>query len=161
MLEVSIGTGWLMSRYAGRVEATGVDLNPEMIAIARRNLNRAGVRAELRQADVESLPFADEQFDTVVNTMSFSGYPDAARAMSEMRRVLHPGGRLVLIDVNYPSDGNRLGAALVGMWKRSGDLIRAVDRLLAAFGFQVREREIGGWGSVHLYIAAKPERAEP
>lgn len=155
VLEVSFGTGWLLTRYAGRVEASGVDLNSKMVAIARRNLERAGVRAELRQANVESLPFADSRFDTVVNTMSFSGYPDGARAMSELRRVLRPGGRLVLIDVNYPGDGNRLGTALVGIWRRSGDLIRDMSRLLRGFGFQVDEREIGGWGSVHLYVATK------
>ncbi len=155
VLEVSFGTGWLLTRYAGRVEASGVDLNAKMVAITRRNLERAGVRAELQQANVESLPYADGRFDTVVNTMSFSGYPDGGRAMSELRRVLRPGGRLVLIDVNYPSDGNRLGAALVSMWKRSGDLIRDMDRLLGEFGFRVREREIGGWGSIHLYVAIK------
>ncbi len=155
VLEVSVGTGWLLSRYAGWVEASGVDLNPKMIAIARRNLERAGVHAELRQANVESLPFPDGRFDTVVNTMSFSGYPDGERSMAELYRVLRPGGRLVLIDVNHPSDGNRLGTALVGMWKRSGDLIRDMPRLLGEFGFRVSEREIGGWGSVHLYIATR------
>jgi ubiquinone/menaquinone biosynthesis C-methylase UbiE len=155
VLEVSFGTGWLLTRYAGRVEASGVDLNSRMVAIARRSLDRAGVHADLQQANVESLPFADGRFDTVVNTMSFSGYPDGARAMSELHRVLRPGGRLVLIDVNYPSDGNRLGTALVGMWKRSGDLIRDLDRLFGEFGFWAREREIGGWGSVHLYVATK------
>ena len=156
VLEVSFGTGWLLTRYAGRMQASGVDLNAKMVAIARGNLDRAGVHAELRQANVESLPFADDRFDTVVNTMSFSGYPDGARAMSELRRVLRPGGRLVLIDVNYPSDGNRLGTALVGMWKRSGDLIRDMDRQFGEFGFRVSQREIGGWGSVHLYVATKP-----
>ena len=105
---------------------------------------------------MESLPFADGRFDTVVNTMSFSGYPDGARAMSELCRVARPGGRLVLIDVNYPGDGNRLGTALVSMWKRSGDLIRDMDRLLGEFGFRVCEREIGGWGSIHLY--SQPSR---
>ena len=62
-----------------------------------------------------------------------------------------------MIDVNYPSDGNRLGTALVSVWKRSGDLIRDMDRLLGEFGFRVCEREIGGWGSIHLYVATKPE----
>ncbi len=156
VLEVSFGTGWLLTQYAGRVEACGVDLNSQMVAIARRNLERAGVHAELRRATVESLPFADGRFDTVVNTMSFSGYPDGAVAMSELRRVLRPGGCLVLIDVNYPGDGNRMGTALASMWRRSGDLIRDMNRLLRKFGFRVREREIGGWGSIHLYVATKP-----
>jgi ubiquinone/menaquinone biosynthesis C-methylase UbiE len=156
VLEVSFGTGWLLTHYASRVEASGVDLNARMVAVARTNLERCGKRAELQKANVESLPFADASFDTVVNTMSFSGYPDGSKAMSELHRVLRPGGRLVLIDVNYPSEGNRLGTALVNMWKRSGDLIRDMDLVFREFGFDVREQEIGGWGSVHLYVATKP-----
>ena len=58
--------------------------------------------AQLRRADVENLPYPDGYFDTVVNTMSFSGYPNAQQAMSELHRVLHRRGRLVLIDIGYP-----------------------------------------------------------
>jgi ubiquinone/menaquinone biosynthesis C-methylase UbiE len=157
VLEVSFGTGWLLTQYAGRVEAHGVDLNQEMLAIARRNLNRVGVSAELRRGDVEALPFPDRHFDTVLNTMSFSGYPDGRRAMSELSRALRPGGRLVLIDVNYPSNGNCVGASLVHLWKCAGDLIRDMPALFGEFGFDASDEEIGGWGSVHLYIATKPE----
>lgn len=153
VLEVSFGTGWLMAQYAGRVDAHGVDLNAAMLATAQRNLDRAGVGAELRLGNVEALPYPAESFDTVVNTMSFSGYPDGAKAMSELRRVLRPGGRLVMIDVNYPRDGNRVGAALVELWKRSGDLVRDMGKLFAAHGVDATDEEIGGWGSVHLYVA--------
>ncbi len=156
VLEVSPGTGWLLSRYAGRFEAHAVDLNPELIAIARRNLRRAGVSAELRVGDVAALPYANASFDTVLNTMAFSGYPDGRRALSEMARVLRPGGRLVLIDVNYPADRNRLGRAAVELWKRSGDLIRDLAPLFAELGLDPTDREIGGFGSVHLYLATKP-----
>jgi ubiquinone/menaquinone biosynthesis C-methylase UbiE len=155
VLEVSVGTGWLMTQYAGRHEAHGVDLNPAMVKTAQRNMRRAGVRAELRQGTVEELAYPEEFFDTVVNTMSFSGYPDGAKAMSELRRVLRPGGRLVMIDVGYPSDGNRMGTALVELWKRSGDLIRDMHELFARFDLRATDAEIGGWGSVHLYVAER------
>ena len=153
VLEVSFGTGWLLTRYAGAVEAHGIELNAAMLEVARRNLSRAGVHAELRQGNVEALPHPDGCFDTVVNTMAFTGYPDAARAMSELRRVLRPGGRLVMVDVNYPSDGNRLGTLLVEAWKRAGDVIRDMPRVFDSFGFSVHEQEVGGFGSVHLYVA--------
>ena len=94
MLEVSCGTGWLLARCAERFEAHGVDLNPAMLDRARRNLERNGETAELRRANVEALPYRDELFDTVINTMSFSGYPDAEAAMSELGRELRPAGRL-------------------------------------------------------------------
>ncbi len=155
VLEVSFGTGLLLTRYAGNFETYGVDLNERMVAIAQRNLQRAGVSAELRQANVEALPYPDGHFDTVINTMAFSGYPNGQRAMSELHRVLRPQGRLVLIDVGYPHDGNRLGCMLVGIWKRSGDVIRDMAPLFESLRFDVYHEQIGGFGSVHLYVATK------
>jgi ubiquinone/menaquinone biosynthesis C-methylase UbiE len=147
---------WLLTQFAGRFETHGIDLNRDLVEIARRNLRRAGVTAELRVGNVEALPYPDGSFDTVLSTMAFSGYPDGRRALSELARVLRPGGRLVIIDVNYPSDGNCLGSALVELWKRSGDLIRDMQALFAELDLDAADREIGGFGSVHLYLAAKP-----
>jgi ubiquinone/menaquinone biosynthesis C-methylase UbiE len=157
VLEVSIGTGWLLTQYAGRYQTDGVDVNPRLLEVARRNVARAGVQADLRLADVEALPYPDATFDTVVNTMAFTGYPNGVLAAAELARVLKPGGRLVLVDINYPRDGNRLGTALVErLWKPAGDLIRDIPALLSGAGLHVRDEEIGGWGSVHHYLATKP-----
>ncbi len=141
VLEVSFGTGWLLTQYAGRYRTDGVDLNPELIAVARRNLARARVRADLVQGSVEALPYPDATFDTVVNTMAFTGYPDAPAAAAELARVLKPGGRLVLIDINYPGDANRLGTVLVDrFWKPFGDIIRDVAVVLSEAGLDVARR---------------------
>ena len=155
VLEVSFGTGWLLTQYAGRFETHGVELNLEMLDIARHNVDRARISAELQIGDVEALPYPDDHFDTVVNTMSFTGYPHAAKAMAELRRVLKPAGYLVMVDINYPRNGNRLGTALVALWRHAGDLIRDMDALFREFGFAVTDEEIGGFGSVHLYVATK------
>ena len=155
VLEVSPGTGWLLTQYAAHYEVHAIDLNRNLVEIARANLRRAGLDADIRVGDVQALPYADASFDTVLNTMAFSGYPDGRSALSEMVRVLRPGGRLVFIDVNYPSDGNRAGSALVTLWKCSGDLIRDMAALFGALGLDAVDREIGGFG-VHLYIATKP-----
>ncbi len=106
-----------------------------------------GLTADIRVGDVAELPYPDASFDTVLSTMAFSGYPDGRRALSEMVRVLRPGGMLVIIDVNYPGDRNRLGHALVELWKRSGDLIRDMATLYAELGLDAADR---GFGSVHL-----------
>ena len=70
VLEVSFGTGWLLTQYAGRFETHGIDLNEAMVAVARRNLERGGAVAELRSGNVEALPYPDDAFDTVVNTIA-------------------------------------------------------------------------------------------
>ena len=155
VLEVSFGTGHLLAQYAGRFTTHGVDYNLEMAEVARRGLRRAGVNASLVQGSVEHLPYPDESFDSIVNTMAFSGYPDGVAALSEMRRVLRSGGRLVLIDVDYPSDGNWLGTRLAEFWKWSGDLLRDKEQLLDQLAFDYTHEEIGGWGSVHLFVARK------
>ncbi len=155
VLEVSFGTGYLLMQYASRFETHGVDLNARMVAVARRNLEKSGIHADLKQGNVEQLPYADEYFDTVIDTMAFSGYPDGARAVSEIRRVLKPGGRLVLIDVNYPTDRNWLGMRLIGFWQYLGDIVRDIGKLLEDRGFDCEDREIGGFGSVHIYVCQR------
>jgi ubiquinone/menaquinone biosynthesis C-methylase UbiE len=156
VLEVSFGTGYLLTRYAGRFEAHGVDLNRRLLAVARRNLRRAGLEADLRQGNVEALPFPDGAFDTVLCTEAFSGYPDGRAAMAEMVRVLAPDGRLVIIDIGYPSDGNRLGTWLTRLWMATGDLVRDMDALFRSFGLTVSHDEIGAWGSMHRWVATRP-----
>lgn len=157
VLEVSFGTGWLLTQYADRFRTDGLDLNPAMLDVAARNLARAGKQADLRLGSVEALPYPEATFDTVVNTMAFTGYPDGAAAAAELARVLKPGGRLVLVDIAFPRDGNRRGTALVQwFWKPFGDLVRDVAPLLADAGLDVTEEEVGGWGSVHRYLAVKP-----
>jgi len=160
VLEISFGTGHLLTRYAGRFTTHGIDYNRRMAEVARKGLRRAGLEAGLVQGSVEHLPYPDESFDSIVNTMAFPGYPNGVAALSEMRRVLRSGGRLVLIDVNYPSDGNWLGTKLAEFWKFSGDLLRDMDELLDKAAFDYTHEEIGGWGSVHLFVARKQAPAE-
>jgi ubiquinone/menaquinone biosynthesis C-methylase UbiE len=155
VLEVSFGTGYLMTHYASRFEVYGIDLNARMVSVAEKNLRQARLSAQLRQGTVEDLPYEDGFFDTVVNTMAYSGYPDGAKAMAEMRRVLVSGGRLVLIDINYPADRNWVGAGLTRCWQLFGDIIRDMDRILVAHDFDYEDIEIGGFGSVHMYICQR------
>jgi ubiquinone/menaquinone biosynthesis C-methylase UbiE len=126
-----------------------------MLEIARKELHRVGVEANLVQGSVENLPYPDEPFETIVNTMAFPGYPDGVAALSEMRRVLRGNGRLVLIDVNHPSDGNWLGTGIAAFWKLSGDLLRDMEQLFDELAWEYTHEEVGGWGSVHLFIARK------
>lgn len=153
ILEVSFGTGWLLTQYADRFDVHGVELNHRMLDIAQKNLVKSGLSAKLMQGTVEALPFADKTFDTVLCTMAFSGYPNAQKALTEMVRVLKPTGRIVLIDVNYPANDNWCGAFLTRLWVRSGDLVRDMDALFETNQLRYSDEEIGGCGSIHLYVA--------
>lgn len=155
VLEVSFGTGYLLTRYARQYKTFGIDLNARLVEVANENLQAAGLKAYLQLGNVNQIPYASGVFDSVINTMAFSGYPDGSRAMGELHRVLKPGGRLVMVDVNYPHNNNRMGTMLTRIWMRFGDIIRDMDALFHRFGFAYRDEEIGGFGSVHLYIADK------
>jgi len=156
ILEISTGTGYLMSQYASQAACVGLDFNPHMVRLTRANLRAAGLVARIVQGDVSALPFPDRSVDCVVNTMAFTGYPDGSRALGEMHRVLRTGGRLVLLDIGYPNESSRIGCLMTDLWKLSGDVIRDMAALLRKFDFDFEEREVGGFGSVHLFVATKP-----
>ncbi len=160
VLEISFGTGYLISQYADRYDVYGIDYNQKMVQKAKTNLERMRLNVRIQQADVENLPYKAEAFDSVINTMSFTGYPDGVRAMAEIHRVLKKGGTLIIIDVNYPSNGNWLGTRLTRFWASFGDIIRDMDELFKRFELVYDDREIGGFGSVHLYLATKGRRGK-
>ncbi|MCP4135008.1 MAG: methyltransferase domain-containing protein [bacterium] len=153
VLEASFGTGYLISRYAGSYETYGLDYNQKMVEITQKNLDKKGIHAELVQGNVESMPYEDNFFDTIVNTMAFSGYPDADKAMSEFKRVLKKDGRLVLIDFEYPENNNSMGIKITKLMENGGDVIRDMSKVFEKYNFDYTEEEVGGFGSVHLYVA--------
>ncbi len=144
-----------MTRYASQFETYGVDLNWSMIRTTTKNLELAGLAVPLQQATVEALPYRAESFDTVVNTMAFSGYPRADQAMSEIRRVLRPGGRLVLVDMNLPEHENWIARFWLRLFLASGDILRDMGRVFSRHGFKFTDEAIGLSGSLHLYVAEK------
>lgn len=155
VLEASFGTGYLLTQYAGEFETYGIDYNEKMVSVARKNLERKDVAASIQRGDVEALPYETEIFDSIVCTMAFTGYPDGMKAMSELHRVLKKGGWLILVDIDYPANSNRLGTTIAKSFAALGDIIRDMDRIFQAFGFGYTDREIGGFGSIHLYVAQR------
>lgn len=98
VLEIAVGTGIDLPLYPSDVSITGLDLSPEMLTIARRRATGLGRDAEFVVGDAQELPFADGSFDSVVTALALCSIPDPAKAIGEMRRVLVPGGRLLLLD---------------------------------------------------------------
>jgi ubiquinone/menaquinone biosynthesis C-methylase UbiE len=145
VLEVAVGTGRNLAFYPEGVRLTGIDLSPAMLEQAREKARELGMEASLREGDAQDLPFPDEAFDTVVCTLSLCNIPDDRRAVAEMKRVLRPGGRLLLLDHIRAASG--LGRAVqkaleVVMVPLEGEhLLRRPLEHVRAEGFRIEEQE--------------------
>jgi len=98
VLEVAIGTGRTLPVYPRGIRLIGVELSPAMLHIARQRARALGLEVDLRLGDAQSLEFGDATFDTVLCALSLCAILDDRRAIAEMKRVLRPGGRLLLLD---------------------------------------------------------------
>ncbi|MGK7940778.1 MAG: class I SAM-dependent methyltransferase [Crocosphaera sp.] len=100
VLDLGCGTGLLLNRLAQKfpdLQGTGVDLSPQMLKEAREN-NQYHPRLIYTQGNAECLPFADNQFDAVFNTISFLHYPNPQQVFKEVNRILRPQGQFYLVD---------------------------------------------------------------
>ena len=109
VLDVGCGTG-VLTRLAALVVgqtgyAVGIDPAAKMIGVAKKNALKEGSRAEFRLAVIEDLPFEDNRFDCVLSSAMLHHLPPdlKVKGLSEVHRVLKPGGRLVLVDVDKPT----------------------------------------------------------
>jgi len=160
ILEVAVGTGLNLPHYPVDATVTGVELSPAMLAIARQRAADLGRDVDLREGDAEHLPFGDASFDTVVCALSLCTIPDPAAAIGEMRRVLVPGGRLLLLD-HIGSTWPPIHAA---QWLLERLTIRAAGEhftrrqlpLVRAAGFDIAEAERLKAGTVERILARKP-----
>lgn len=99
VLEIGIGTGLNCSHYPrGCRSIVAVDSNPALTQRARDRAGAAGISVQHHTLSAESLPFAEQSFDTVVSTFTLCSIPDLARALGEARRVLKPGGQLLFLE---------------------------------------------------------------
>ena len=106
VLDVAGGTADLSSAFARRVGAfdkTGgqvwlTDINNAMLGVGRDRLLDEGVLAPVAQCDAEKLPFPDNHFDIVTVAFGLRNMTHKDRALAEMRRVLRPGGRLLVLE---------------------------------------------------------------
>jgi ubiquinone/menaquinone biosynthesis C-methylase UbiE len=95
VLDVACGTGVATVTAARRgCTMSGLDLTPELLERARENARIAGVKIEWHEGDVEALPFGNAQFDAVMSQFGHMFAPRPEVAISEMLRVLKPGGTI-------------------------------------------------------------------
>jgi ubiquinone/menaquinone biosynthesis C-methylase UbiE len=158
VLEIGIGSGLNLPLYGDEVErVTGVEPSPQLLALARRQAERATVAVDLVAGGAESMRFETGSFDTVVSTWTLCSIPDVERALAEVRRVLRPDGRLLFVEHGLsPEPGvRRWQDRLTPMWRRCAGgchLNRDMAALIIGGGFALGDIDTG-------YLVAGPRVA--
>ena len=134
VLEIGCGLGTDGAQFAkAGAQYTGIDLTEAAIDLARKRFEISGLAGEFRVADAENLDFADDSFDRVYSHGVLHHTPDTARAVAEIRRVLKPGGRAIVMlyhrgSYNYRVSIRVLRRAGARLLKSEGG-IRIIHRL--------------------------------
>jgi demethylmenaquinone methyltransferase/2-methoxy-6-polyprenyl-1,4-benzoquinol methylase/phosphoethanolamine N-methyltransferase len=152
LLEVGCGTGdvAIAARQvmgdAGLV--VGIDVSEEMIAVARRKADRKGLAIDYRLAGVEELPFPDATFDVVLSSLMMHHLPDTLkrRGLTEIKRVLRPGGRLLIVDLKRPTGHHSHLALPLLVHRRMHVGMQDLPGLLQSVGFTGVESGGTGFG---------------
>ncbi len=168
VLEIGFGSGLNLPHYDPTAVRKLWALEPsaEMWSLAQDAIRASAMPVELVDADAEEIPFADASVDTVLVTYALCTIPDAPAAISEMRRVLKPGGRLLFCEHGEAPDENvrRWQRRLNPLWHRIAggcNLNRPISSLIEAGGFRMKTLEtmyLPGWkpAAFNYWGAAAP-----
>lgn len=123
VLEIGSGTGANFPFYKKETTVSAVEPNLMMAKRSQKRINEAKASVKLYLVGAEKLPFPDNSFDTAISTLVFCTIPNPLKAFQELRRVLKPGGKLLLLE-HVKMDQPLLAAAqdvLTPLWKRLCD----------------------------------------
>lgn len=98
VLEVSVGTGANLRYLPREAHYFGLDISWEMLKRCSKQVQRQGIGVQLVMGDAEALPFADNSFDVVFNSLGFRQINDKRKALGEMIRVAKPGAKIMIAD---------------------------------------------------------------
>jgi ubiquinone/menaquinone biosynthesis C-methylase UbiE len=122
VLEVGVGSGVNLPLYGPAVtHVVGLDPSPELLRLAGKQAADVAIPVSLFRASAEYLPLADAVFDTIVMTWTLCSIPNPMAALTEMRRVLRQGGRLIFVEHGLSPE------IRIARWRAS------VDALLEAY----------------------------
>ena len=98
ILEVGVGTGSNFAYYPINTCVTGIDFSPKMLEIATQKRAQSKAKITLKEMDVEQMDFSDNTFDAVVTSCVFCSVPDPVKGLKEIRRVVKPGGKIIMLE---------------------------------------------------------------
>jgi ubiquinone/menaquinone biosynthesis C-methylase UbiE len=161
VLDIGCGTGTLAiaaKRQVGPAGAvSGVDASPEMLTRAEKKARRSGLEVSFKNGLAQSLPFPAARFDVVLSTVMLHHLPKNSRRemAAEVRRVLKPGGRVVVID--FGRTGQDRKSIFDHIHGRHGrvDLQEVVD-LLTSAGLKIYGSGAVGMRGLHFVVATVP-----
>jgi ubiquinone/menaquinone biosynthesis C-methylase UbiE len=161
VLDVGCGTGTLAiaaARHAGSAgRVFGIDASRNMLARARRKAKKARQPVDFREAPAQQLPFEDGSFDLVTSTVMLHHLPAKARAeaISEIARVLKPGGRAFVADFATPSSSRQHGF-LAHLHRHGAVKFNQILALLGDAGLQVIDSGAVGLRDMQFALAVRP-----
>lgn len=165
VLDVATGTGYLamaLAPHAKRVIA--IDITPGMLELAVLAAGEMGLgNIENLVGDVEHLPFCEPEFDVVSTRFSFHHFPEPLKSLSEMARVIRPGGKLVIEDTVSSEDTTKSEYQNTMENLRDPSHIRhyrasELEQMMHMAGFEVLDR---AGGSSDFYLDHWLEMADP
>jgi ubiquinone/menaquinone biosynthesis C-methylase UbiE len=132
VLEVAPGPGYLAIDLVklGGYRVVGLDISHSFVRMATENAIKAGVAVEFQHGNAAAMPFANDEFDFIVCRAAFKNFSEPVQALTEMHRVLKPGGRSLIIDMK--SDASR--EAIAAEVKRMG--LGTINALITIWTFK-------------------------
>jgi ubiquinone/menaquinone biosynthesis C-methylase UbiE len=158
-LLVAVGTGLDLQYFSPAQKVVGIDISSKMLEKAKVKSGKLASDTKLVRADVQVLGFADNSFDSVVTSCTFCSVPDPVAGLKEIRRVLKPGGKLLMFE-HVRSNIFWMGPMmdlLTKLTRKVGpDLNRRTRENVVRAGFRLT-REINVYlDMVKLFEAVKP-----
>ena len=177
VLEVAPGPGYLAIELArlGGHQITGLDISRSFVRMATAYAQQAGVDVEFRRGDAAALPFAGDSFDFVVCRAAFKNFSNPVGALTEIYRVLRPGGEALIIDMRNDATDTEIDTAVEDMHldrlntfltrmtfkhmlRKRAYSIQDFQAMVAATPFHEAEIETGGL--IGLDVRLKKQSAE-
>ncbi len=159
ILEIAIGSGRNLKYYSKNCKITGIDLSPKMLELAERKAEKLGIKADLREGNVEKLRFGKGKFDYVVDTLGLCTYPNPLKALKEMKRVCKKTGKILLLEhgISNREFVRRLQEKREKKhYQKNGcSLLRSHEELVRKAGLKIEKAERKMLGIIYL-ISARP-----